>query len=69
MVMIKREGRWASDTFVVFVRSNMEDQVWASKVFVKGGGGGGRIQSRSLTRGQSGIGSRKGSCPSFCRNF
>lgn len=36
--VIKKEGRWSSDAFMVYVRANMEDPVWVSEVL--GGGAG-----------------------------
>ena len=33
--VIQREGRWASNAFVRYVRANMEDTVWVSEVLVE----------------------------------
>ena len=32
----KKEGRWSSDSFMVYVRANMEDPVWVSEVLEHG---------------------------------
>lgn len=37
MIVMKKERRWASDAPMVYVRSNIEDPIWVSKAFVKGG--------------------------------
>ena len=34
--VIKKEGRWWSDSFMVYVRANMEDPVWVSEVLEHG---------------------------------
>ena len=36
--VIKKEGRWSSDAFMVYVRANMEDPVWVSEVLEHGAG-------------------------------
>ena len=36
--VIQREGRWASNAFMRYVRANMEDPVWVSEVLVERGG-------------------------------
>jgi len=36
--VIKKEGRWSSDAFMVYVRANMEDPVWVSEVLGDGAG-------------------------------
>ena len=34
--VIKKEGKWSSDSFMVYVRANMEDPVWVSEVLEHG---------------------------------
>ena len=34
--VIKKEGRWSSDSFMVYVRVNTEDPVWVSEVLEHG---------------------------------
>ena len=36
--IIKKEGRWASDSFLVYVRANMRDPELVSAVLEEGGG-------------------------------
>ena len=36
--MTKKEGRWSSDSFIVYVRANMEDPVRVSEVLGEGVG-------------------------------
>ena len=36
---INNEGRWSSDSFIVYVRGNMEDPVWVSEVLEHGAEG------------------------------
>ena len=36
--VIKKEGRWSSDAFLVYVRANMQDPAWVSAVLEEGGG-------------------------------
>ena len=36
--MIKQEGRWSSDAFMVYVRANTEYPVWVSEVLGEGAG-------------------------------
>ena len=35
-VVIKKEERWPSDSFIVYARANMEDPVWVSEVLEHG---------------------------------
>ena len=36
--VIQREGRWASNAFMRYVRANMEDPIWVSEALVEGRG-------------------------------
>ena len=37
--VIKKEGKWSSDTLMVYVRANMEDPVWVSEALGEGAEG------------------------------
>ena len=37
--VIQREGRWASNASMRYVRANMEDPIWVSEALVEGRGG------------------------------
>ena len=50
-LVIQREGRWKSDAFMVYVRANMEDPMWVSRILVEKEGGASRQPGQGTERG------------------